>query len=280
MSDDILGDMLARTSGEGSRKPKGGIGDVLGRAVSSARTPPAEAKRADGARLVGLGVDSWRAVLRYLGADHVPPLLSALPVAAAERLVMAHDAEGQAWIASQTSLIEGATAAQQATAVEKAEAVVTRLLEEDRLSAPAAPARPTVPADRVAPVSGGLGFEAMVPREAAPKPALSAVEPAARPTAETAGDTLIATLAQLVDGARGCAPAELRALASQLEHPVLAQGLALIADGADPHALAEQVQHLAADWLTEQERQLAAMQQALLAIRFGDDAAGFRARVR
>lgn len=276
MSDDILGDMLARTSGEGSRQPAGGIGDVLGRAVSGGRTPPTEAKRPDGARLAGLGVDSWRAVLRYLGADSVPPLLAALPVSAAERLVMAHDAEGQAWIASQTSVIEGATAAQQAAAVAKAEAVVTRLLEEDRLSAPAAPPAPTVPADRVAPVAGGLGFEAMVPRDATPKPA---PKPAPQATAST-GDTLLATLSQLVDGARGCAPADLRALASQLDHPVLAKGLSLIADGADPHTLAEQIQHLAADWLTEQERQLAAMQQALLAIRFGDDAAGFRARVR
>src|SRR5690606_19283933 len=128
--------------------------------------------------------------------------------------------EGQAWIASQTSIIEGATAAQQAAAVAKAEAVVTRLLEEDRLSAPAAPPAPTVPADRVAPVAGGLGFEAMVPRDATPKPV---VKPAPKTATGSTGDTLIATLSQLVDGARGCAPADLRALASQLDHPVLAK---------------------------------------------------------
>ena len=277
MSDDILGDMLAHTSGQGPRKADG-LGDVLGRAVSGDRpaaAPGSAPRPTDTSRLAKLDQAMWQAVLRYLSADSVPALLAALPMVAAERLVLAHDAEGQAWIASQTSIIEGATAAQQAAAVAKAEAVVTRLLEEDRLSAPAAPHAPSasaVPADRVVPVAGGLGFEAMVPRDPAPKPVAAA--------AVNEGDPLIATLAQLVAAARGRAPAELRALANQLEHPVLATGLNLIADGADPHALAEQVQHLAADWLADQERQVAVMQVALLAIRFGDDAAAFRARVR
>ncbi len=276
MSDDILGDMLAHTSGDGSRKPAGGLGDVLGRAVSGDRpsSGPGMAPRpANVSRLATLDQATWQAALRYLSSDSVPALLAALPMAAAERLVLAHDAQGQAWIASQTSAIEGATAAQQSAAIVKAEAALARVG-----SAPqAGTAAPAPTSSRVEPVSVGLGFSATIPRSPAP-----AVVQAQAPESDATDDTasVIATLAELVHAAQNCPPAELQTLAASLDHPLLAEGLALIAAGADAHVLSEKIEHLAAEWLATQQRQLSLIHAALLAIRFGEDSAAFRARAR
>jgi len=272
MSDDILGDMLAHTSGQGARKSGGGLGDVLGRAVSGDR-PAVAPRAANTSRLVSLDQTTWQAVLRYLPADSVPALLAALPMAAAERLVLAHDAQGQAWIASQTSAIEGATAAQQSAAIAKAEAALARAgsVPQPGTAAPG----PT--SSRVEPVATGLGFSAIIPRAPAP-----AARQAHAPQADLDDDmaAVIATLADLVSAAQNRSPAELQDLASTLDHPLLANGLALIAAGADAHVLTEKVEHLAVTWLAAQQRQVSLIHAALLAIRFGEDDAAFRARVR
>lgn len=277
----LIDDMLAGSGDDGpARQPRGDLGSLLGKAVAGASGPASSRPPADLAALAALTPAQWKVVVRYLPSDLVVPILGGAPLAVASRLVEAFDAEGQAWIASQGSAIEQVVPAEHAKAATALATLVRRLADEGRLQAspavaPAGSATFPPQAEAVAPNDLGLGLSVAV-RQADATAAAPAVPPPAPPPEE---DGLVGTIAALVEGARGQAPAALRQLAGTIDHPVIATGLRLLASGCDAHALREALHQVEVDYLSEQERQLAVIRAGLLSIRFGEDAAAFRRRL-
>lgn len=300
MSDDLLGDILDATRGgaQPPPAPRRDLGDLLGRAVAGAGRAAAGAPPPTLDALLRLDGPGWKAFLRYLPSELLVPLVGGASMPVARRLVESLDAEGQAWLQSQSEAIERCTAAEHAAAAAKALAVLARLQDDGRLrlqAAPvaAAPAPAAAPASRPPQITVAFNAEPGPAPRAASAPAPVAVRsgPAA-PTAAAPGDAawveglrrggpdpLVETLAALVAAARGRPPAELAALAEGLEHPVLAAGLRALAAGADAHHLAEALRQAEEAWLDERRCEVAVVREALLAIRFGDGAEAFRARL-
>lgn len=290
MGDDLLGDILRNTTGDGPVKPAGGgsFGDVIGQAVSRPSRPAPSASEVDLSPLAALDADAAAAFLRYLPSDLVVPLLARAPVAVAQRLVGAMDAESRAWLQSQNEEIEAVGAGRHASAAVKAMNLLQRLREDGRL-APAAPAAKPAAAPAQSPLpaaataAGTMELNATVQRPApiaasfsvGRPPAAAAESPATMPP--PVADPTVEILADLVDAARGRRPGELRQLASGLDHPVLAEGLRRVADGGDPHELDAALRFVITDHLEAEERRLELMRRALMAIRFGDSADRFRA---
>ena len=114
--DDILDDAGA--------KPVAGadLGEVIGRAVAAGRPslPPRTEDAPDLAPIAALSPTVRAALLRYLGAEDLVPLLARAPVAVAQGLVEAMDAEAQAWLAAQSDAIGRVTEAAHAAAARRA----------------------------------------------------------------------------------------------------------------------------------------------------------------
>jgi hypothetical protein len=303
MSDDLLGDMLsAGSSPPPPPPPKAGsrpIDDLIASVVASARRPVAPAPAPVLDDLLRLDGPGWAVLMRYVPSDLLVPVLGGASIAVANRLVNALDHEGQAWLRSQSNDIERVTPAEHAAAAAKLLAVVRRLQDGGKLGLAATPververaaAKPIVEK----PVSVGVTFDAAGPIAAPAEPArrpdpVMAPTGSAAASAATAGwveqlrhrptDETEELMAALVAAARGKPPADLLALAEGLDHAVLAPGLRLVASGTDAHNLTAALGELQEAWLADQRRQLAVMREGLLAIRFGESADAFRAKLR
>jgi hypothetical protein len=267
----VLDDML---DDAGAKPASGaGLGEVIGRAVAAGRPalPPRSEEMPDLAPIASLGQAVRAALLRYLGADDLVPLLGRAPVSVAQSLVEVMDAESQAWLAAQSDAFGRVTEAAHAAAARRALGLVERAVTA---AARAVQPTPSPASEPPRPVQVGVAFSgggAIAP--VAPAPA-----PAPVPTPAPPADDLIETLATLVALASGRDAAALRELAAETGHPVLSTGLHSIADGCDGHAVDAAVRAASATWLEQQQRQLDCMRQALLSIRFGDGPDAFRRR--
>ena len=265
----VLDDML---DDAGAKPVAGaGLGEVIGRAVAAGRPalPPRSAEMPDLAPIASLGPAVRAALLRYLGADDLVPLLARAPVRVAQSLVEVMDAESQAWLAAQSDAFGRVTEAAHAAAARRALGLVERAVTA---AARAVQPTPSPASEPPRPVQVGVAFSgggAIAPVAPAPVPLTTPAPPA---------DDLIETLATLVALASGRDAAALRELAAETGHPVLSTGLHSIADGCDGHAVDAAVRAASATWLEQQQRQLDCMRQALLAIRFGDGPDAFRRR--
>jgi hypothetical protein len=263
----VLDDML---DDAGAKPAAGaGLGEVIGRAVAAGRPslPPRSEEMPDLGRITTLAPAVRAALLRYLGADDLVPLLARAPVAVAQSLVEIMDAESQAWLAAQSDAFGRVTEAAHAAAARRALGLVERA---QTAAARAGQPTPSPAAEPPRPVQVGVAFSG----GGADAPAVTAPPVVSSPPT----DDLVETLATLVALASGRDAATLRTLAAETGHPVLSMGLHSIADGSDGHAVDAAVRAASAAWLEQQQRQLDCMRQALLAIRFGDGPDAFRRR--
>lgn len=285
MSDDLLGSIIdhstdASRPGAAEKPARSADALVAGVVASLKRTPAASAPApVDCDILLQLDATGWKTVLRYLPAELLVPLLGGASLAVADRLVRALDAEAQAWLVHQSAAIERVTAGEHAAAAQRMKAILDRLVGQGRIvlsASAAAPAASAPAATRTAvDTTVQVGF-------AAAPVAVQAVPPTA-PAAEAQSarrlDTLIDGLAALVRAAQEKPAAELVALAAELDHPALVQGLRLVAAGTDAHELVEALRRQEERLIAEQHATCAAIREALLTIRFGEGPAAFRARV-